>query len=368
MKLLVRKGDPDVLTDAERVAVEREKKRQAGLVLTGKKFKETAVSLLGGDNSMEYDRVHKLATDIDFYSLGNRMFGREKRQLELFPDTFNANSNSKSLAARLQHPAGDPFGDSGAFSNISASKVLPRYFLSADNEDEWGEVADTLGVTMLSMLVEYAAYEVVMEQKKALRSTQSVIGRVNAYQQRLVADKEQAEARAKLVTEGGVEDSLSDGALSLLAPIQEVDLEASADLESSSDSVGAFMSPSRSAKDQAGIDATEARRNKHKAKKAERQEKRRSAKVQREVGLDPVLERDEDDVLPHDRDSDAGSPSVQASRLSPPPSSSSQSEKLPAIQGGLSLPSVKSSLKPSGGVSPKKKGRSASVEFTLPPI
>ena len=40
--------------------------------------------------------------------------------------------------------------------------MRPRYFISADNEDEWGEVADGLAVVMLTMLVEYEVTLLIM--------------------------------------------------------------------------------------------------------------------------------------------------------------------------------------------------------------
>lgn len=201
MKLLVRKGDPDVMTDAEKAAAAREKRRLATMNLIDQKLKKTKVSLLGGEHTMQYDRVHKLATDIDFYSLGNRLFGREKRQNELFPDAVDINSNSNSLASRINRAnaiSGQENYGIDFHHDPKASKLKPRYFINADNEEEWGEVSDSLGVTMLAMMIEYTAYEVVMEQKRMLRSNQSVVGRTNAYQKKLAEQKAQ-EAQDQLL-------------------------------------------------------------------------------------------------------------------------------------------------------------------------
>jgi hypothetical protein len=54
--------------------------------------------------------------------------------------------------------------------------ILIYYVLHAS-----GSVADSLAITMLSLLIEYEAYSVVLEQKRMLRSTQSLIGRINQY-------------------------------------------------------------------------------------------------------------------------------------------------------------------------------------------
>lgn len=121
-----------------------------------------------------YDRVHKMATDIDFFSMGNRMFGRQKRQIELFPDSTDPNQDNKSLAARIMR--------NDASAPEHAKKVLQRYFLTAGNEDEWGDIADQVGEAMLAIMIEYEVYSLVMEQKRALRDGRSIIGRINAHQ------------------------------------------------------------------------------------------------------------------------------------------------------------------------------------------
>lgn len=197
MKLIVRKGDPNKLTDAEKMFEEKERKFADGAVLTAKRLKGTTLM----DNSLmkKYDRVYKLATDIDFHSLGNRMFGKEKRQLELFPDNLDPNSNPNSLAVRLRRSK-NTLVDSA--NGKPTSKVLPRYFISEDNEDEWRHVADELAMTMLNMLVEYEAYSVVLEQKRMLRSTVSLIGRINQYEKRKKKEEEDNRDKISDISEG----------------------------------------------------------------------------------------------------------------------------------------------------------------------
>lgn len=228
MTLIVRKADPDAPTEAEKLLLQRERRMEGGARLAERAHKDSAVSdamLQEGAKLFKYDRVHKLATDIDFFSLGNRLFGAQKRQLELFPDALDPNVNTRSLAGRLRadeerrreeartaergisdfealaRQGADNGEDAAALAWAlkTGSKVRPRYFVSADNEDEWSHVAEGLAVTMLQMLVEYEAYDIVMEQKRILRSKQSVIGRINTRQQ----EEERERQSGMAVVSGG---------------------------------------------------------------------------------------------------------------------------------------------------------------------
>lgn len=240
MKLIVRKADPDAPTDAEKLLIQKEKRLEGGAKLAEKIAKDSAAMdsmLEEGAKLAKYNRVHKIATDIDFFSLGNRLFGAEKRQLELFPDKINPNENTRSLAGRFRaederkkeeiRRQGKGISDFDApteneedaaalaWALKTGSKVRPRYFISADNEDEWGEVADALGVVMLQMMIEYEAYSVVMEQKRTLRSKQSVIGRINTQQQAIEEEKQlklaEEKAHEKALLEAAGFKPLGDG-------------------------------------------------------------------------------------------------------------------------------------------------------------
>lgn len=222
MKLIVRKADPDAPTDAEKLLIQKEKRLEGGAKLAEKTSRDSAAvdaALAEGSKLTKYNRVQKIATDIDFFSLGNRLFGTEKRQLELFPDTINPNENTQSLAGRFRAedvrkkeelrrqgkgisdfeatPDNEEDAAALAWALKTGSKVRPRYFISADNEDEWGDVADSLAVVMLQMMIEYEAYSVVMEQKRTLRSKQSVIGRINARQLEIEKEKQMQLAAEK---------------------------------------------------------------------------------------------------------------------------------------------------------------------------
>ena len=173
MKLIVKKGDPSAMTFAEKAAHERQLRKEAGMSLTAKRIK------LGTETSggvRRYDRVHRQATDMDYHSLGNRMFKQTKADHELFPDTVNLDSNPYSLGQRLVK---------GKHEVHTVSGQRPRYFMNEDNMSEWGDISDQLAVAMISLFVDFEAYEIVLENKRALRSTTSLIGRINAYEQHI---------------------------------------------------------------------------------------------------------------------------------------------------------------------------------------
>lgn len=239
MKLIVKKGDPNAPTHAEKIAAERELRRSRGLAWAAKKLARIGGQAEDGEAAKNalakrYNRVKTLALDSDPFSLNNRLFGREKRQLELFPDTTMEREDEYSLAARI-HAANDVEAEGGDATAFDADSLhqkrlqrkvnrAVRYFISVDNEDEWGNVADELAGEMLEMLVELLSYECVIEAKNAQRSKFSVMGRIFIHQEqhRLALEKAQKEAeeaekkaaeRAALIAEGLllVEDGDEDG-------------------------------------------------------------------------------------------------------------------------------------------------------------
>ena len=88
------------------------------------------------------------------------MFFQAKRDNELFPSAVaRSTEDAGSLYSRLHH------NNQGADLK---SHLRPRFFMSADNEEEWGEVADSLMLTMISVYVEYEAYNAIIAIKKSL--------------------------------------------------------------------------------------------------------------------------------------------------------------------------------------------------------
>merc|ERR1711871_1643281 len=166
MKLIVQKGNPGEPTEAEAIVIENERRRKEMQTFTERRLRKMDLG-----QAKKYDRVHRMAMDLDPHSLGNRMYAEDKKKRELFVDKIDVNRDNYNLAARL-NPIDQSHLDGKA----------PRYFFSTANEDEWGIIADYLAQSMLDMLIEYESYDVVKEQKRMLRNTESVIGRINRYE------------------------------------------------------------------------------------------------------------------------------------------------------------------------------------------
>ena len=221
MKLIVRKGDPSRLTDAEKLAEQKETKRllEAAAAANRLARRDKAVGSgleKTGEGLGRYDRVHKLATDIDFFSLGNRMFRNEKRQTELFPDRGDPNRNPHALSVRLQRdPAkqllSSPEGSRGSGGGVG------RFYLSADNEEEWRDGAEQLALSMLSLLVEYEAYSLVLEQKKALSSSGARASLVSRFSRRF----DQVQPQLQIETSAGEGDGKGEEISSMSFPSLE---------------------------------------------------------------------------------------------------------------------------------------------------
>ena len=177
MKLIVKKADPLEPTDAEKAALDRERRRIQGMSLISKRFQAKA---LFDSVRPKYDRVSKIAMDQDLHSMGNRMFKEDKKRDDIFPDKVDPNKDYQSLGTRLQR---SKFQIEGKQPNRA------RYFISKANEEEWGEVSDQVAIAMLSMYIEYDCYDIVKELKRLERDSRSVIGRINQYEKAGVGDK-----------------------------------------------------------------------------------------------------------------------------------------------------------------------------------
>lgn len=183
MRLVVGKGDPTKLTTAEELAVERERRREVGLAYSKKNMKEVKQSR-GSTLGLEYDRVYRKAMDLDQFSLGNRLFGKDKQVAELFPDFVNVSVDPNSLGARLERNGREKLS-----LNSRTRGQANQVFVTEDNEDEWGGVADSLALAMLDMLLEYEVYDCVLEEQRVNRDPNSVLGRM--YNPKTIATKEQ---------------------------------------------------------------------------------------------------------------------------------------------------------------------------------
>lgn len=167
MKLVVKKGDPTRLTEAEKVSAEVNRRKEAGISMTAKKFKEIKGSKGIGKRS---NRVHKMASDIDFKSLSNRLFWSQKEEYALLPQK---SYDKDHYAAHSRMERGGKV--------IPARAYETPYVFIADNEDEWGHVSDEIAVSILCVLIDYIIFEEVIEYKRVHRSTKSIMGRIHKY-------------------------------------------------------------------------------------------------------------------------------------------------------------------------------------------
>lgn len=168
MQLIVAKGDPSKLTDAEKLAAERARRTATGLS-QAKRSIQDVVAARNDAVRIEYNRVQKNIMDADPSTIANRMFGKDKKILELFPDSSDLSKEYNSLGARLQR--------NGHVKPFHKRDVEDMIFITQDNEDEWGSVADSLGASMLDILVEMEVYDVILELKK-YSTEKSIIGRM----------------------------------------------------------------------------------------------------------------------------------------------------------------------------------------------
>jgi WD40 repeat protein len=172
MRLIVSKGDPTKLTTAEQLALERDRRKETGLAYT-KKAVHDNIKSKGAVVGIGYNRLHRMAMDIDQHSLGNRLSSNLKHKMELFPDMVEVGRDPNSLGARLERNGGEKLS-LNARSRGQANEI----FITPDNEEEWGPVADRLAITMLEMLVEFETFEVIKEEQRNSRDPQSVLGRI----------------------------------------------------------------------------------------------------------------------------------------------------------------------------------------------
>jgi LysM repeat protein len=167
MRLIVRKADPNQLTKAELAEFDKERKRLTGQAKTDAKIKQ--IQMDRGSLFARHSRVYKLATDIDPYSLGNRMFKKQKIDSELYPEKDDMYADRQSLGSRIKHNTG---------MGIEFNALGARYFPTKANEDEWGVISDQLGNAMLETFIEFMAYELVKDEKRKIRDNLSVLGRM----------------------------------------------------------------------------------------------------------------------------------------------------------------------------------------------
>jgi len=213
MKLIVRKGDPDEPTAAERLVAGKEFKKKAGLAYTNNKLQELTGSYgLNKKSQVFKSRTQRLADNDNKESAGNRMFLKAKHDRELFPDPQDTYKDPRGIVARLNR-----FSAAQAAASVGAPVVVesgppnrapeapPEYYMSHENAEEWGPVADALLGVMLGMMVEYEAYDVAREADLETKATyaagpQSLQGRLYKHNEKVrqaLAEEQAAKERAE---------------------------------------------------------------------------------------------------------------------------------------------------------------------------
>jgi hypothetical protein len=100
------------------------------------------------------------------------MFGEAKEKHELLPDTIDIHYDKFALKSRLH--------DDGKILPFSKPRN-ETHIISADNEEEWGHIADELGQAMIVLFVEYQIYEIILEEKSKITSNKTFVGRIANY-------------------------------------------------------------------------------------------------------------------------------------------------------------------------------------------
>lgn len=171
MRLIVSKGDPNKLTAAEEAAVEMERKREQVARMAKKKMLEIGT----GEKFKKYDRVGRTANDPNTFSLGNRMFKDAKAATDILPDQVDTDTDFYSLGSRLLARTNPVLSD--------ASGTGQPVLVTGDNEEDWGAIADSLGLAMIEMFVEYQAYEIAKAEKNQVTNTRTFGGRIAKFMQ-----------------------------------------------------------------------------------------------------------------------------------------------------------------------------------------
>ena len=167
MSLIVAKGDPNKPTPAEASLIERERRKKIQMTHSQKNY----VGIIDEHNKFpKYNRMRMLTVKNDHTSLGNRLFDKAKHDTEVFPDAYDTYTDFRSLGSRIM-----------ARTDYRMDCTAPPIIVSADNEEEWGSVANALGLAMIDLFVELQAYEIAMEQLSYITETKSFGGRIRSH-------------------------------------------------------------------------------------------------------------------------------------------------------------------------------------------
>ena len=202
MKLIVRKGN-DEPTHAEKMAIERERRKIATIETAAKKKRSQGLKGPGSSLILR-SRVERFATDSNKSNIANRMSSKAKVDSELFPDPLDTFVDPHTLTSRLARRRADGDGIAGG-----ERREMETYHVGPQNESEWGPVSDLLAEAMLSMLCEYEAYDIAKGVLAVPREKMSMVGRMHANTQRELKKKEMEEIKKREREELESEEALA---------------------------------------------------------------------------------------------------------------------------------------------------------------
>jgi WD40 repeat protein len=186
MKLIVRKGDPDHLTQGEKMSLARERRRDASLAKTDQRIGEGSAS-----KPPKRSRVERFATDHNLTSMANRLSKQTKKDCELFPDQQDTAKDVFSLNGRMN----THLSSIDKFGGGKLRPIMEDYHMGPLNEAQWGPVADSLVTAMLFIICEYEAYDLAKEVLDIPRDKFSMKGRMHTNTQRERLEKEKEKER-----------------------------------------------------------------------------------------------------------------------------------------------------------------------------
>lgn len=173
-RIIIAKGNPNEPTKAEKLAVERERRLAGGhSTASNKSSRLLSVEDISLIKPSRLQLMMKGDNDED--SLANRLFGRAKVDVELFPTSTVATEGVNSLSARLNHPKEHRSG-------ILHASISPH--ISAENEEEWGDASDSLMLAMIDIYVEREIFYMAKELLNRSSSHESIGGRIRDFGRR----------------------------------------------------------------------------------------------------------------------------------------------------------------------------------------
>jgi WD40 repeat protein len=158
LALIVKKGDTDSLTKAEKAKLDRDRRLN--------NTQSTNQAKLKGKLESNFSHVPSKYSELDDKAptLGNRIYAKYKKDNGLFPIAFDsfAMKDDRSLAARIK--LNGKFSKNNRKEDTFLDSKNP-FILSVANVDIWGPISDELASTMLEVFVEKEIVQLIRKVK-----------------------------------------------------------------------------------------------------------------------------------------------------------------------------------------------------------